>query len=171
MYNVNFETRQEIKSKYSIMGENLVNHRLLRYTRNTTVKLRSTNQIMLNQLTTFNYNSIHNVQQQNFEFTNKLSLITCENPINHVYWDILNSNHQFLQISTQYQHSISSQFIAKLYTNQIEMKCNVPRNNSLSNIKYLSMFMCRKKLNRRCRINKIYISHSSQLCRRSQSPK
>ena len=59
--------------------------------------------------------------------------------------------------------------IALLTTNQIDMKCNVPRNNFNWNQTLINVYVP-EELNHHHKINKIHVSHSSQSCRRSQSP-
>ena len=121
------------------MGENLVNHCLLRYTEYTTIESLCSTWTQTHSTNHFNYNSIQNVQQLNYKSTNKLSLIACENLINRCllrhteYWNI-----KFINQSTILTANSNRN------TNQIGMKCNVPYNNSPSKIKRLSTFMCHR---------------------------
>ena len=140
------------------MGENLVNHRLLRYTEHTTIKLSCA-------INHFNNNSIMNVQQSNLKFTNESSMITCENLINHCllrYTEYHNSkfispvNKSHLQLNSNHQ------------SNWKEMQC-ASQSLSIQNQILINVYVP-KKSNHHRRININYNHYSSQSCRKLQSP-
>ena len=67
----------------SIYGRKSHKPRLLRYTEHTIIN-------SLQSISCFNYESTQNRQHSNFKLSKDPNLITFENPINHVYRDILN---------------------------------------------------------------------------------
>ena len=80
----------------------------MRYTEHTIIN-------SLQSLSCFNYKSTQNAQHSNFKLSKASDLITYENPINHVYRDILNINHHRLFN----QSTIFTYIQFEIYNNQL----------------------------------------------------
>ena len=108
-----------VKKSIQFMGENLVNHCLLRYTKYTTIQFLCSTLSQTQSNNHFNCNSIQNVQQLNCKFTNESSLITCENLINH---RLLRYTEYHNIKSIQPVHEIHLQLKSKYKSNRNEMR-------------------------------------------------